>query len=92
MSPDGVSKSPDEALSPLPHSPALSLVVSGVFCPKGGRSAGHPSEQMLPLVLRRCREACKLNLCFQNSSERFIHCWQWHWVGCKAPSLLNVSC
>lgn len=86
------SKSPDEAVSPFPPSLALSLVASGVFCPEAVCRAGRPSEQMLPLVLGRCRETCKCNLGFQKSSECFIHFWQQHWVGSKALSLLNISC
>lgn len=74
------------------ESPSLSLVASGVFCLKGGHRAGHLLEQMLPLVLGRCGETCKPNLCFQKSSEPFIHCWWWHWVGRKVPSLLNICC
>lgn len=40
----------------------------------------------------RGRETSKSNFCFQKSFKHFIHCWQQHWVGSKAPSLLNVFC
>jgi len=69
VSPGRGSESPDEAVCPLPHSPALSFVALGVFCPEGGRRAGHPLERILPLVLGRCGETCKPSFCFQKSSK-----------------------